>query len=375
MRVALIGLRGVPASFGGIERHVEEIGARLADRGHEVTVFCRSPYVHLALGAHRCRTMRHLPTVRSKHLEAFVHSALATLAALPDRFDVLHYHALGPGALTPVARALGRAKVVQTVHGLDFERAKWGPAARAFLRSAAWTSARVPHATVVVSQALADHYERHYGRTVSRIPNGVDPPAALPAPDRIAARWRLGRGDYLLFVGRLVPEKAPDLLLRAFRGVAGGVRLVLAGDSSFTDDYAEQVRSLADADPRVVVTGYVYGDVLAELYANARAFVLPSALEGLPIALLEAAAYGLPVVASDIPPHREVLGGDGPGRRLFRPGDEEGLIEALGRCLGGGSAEEEGAAQLSREVLAAYRWDDAAEATERLYLRLLDGGR
>src|SRR5204862_652941 len=154
-------------------------------------------------------------------------------------------------------------------------------------------------------------------------------------PNEIATRFGLHGGDYVLFVGRLVPEKAPDLLLRAFRHVPGDVRLVIAGGSSFTDRYTDSLTALASDDKRVVLPGYVYGETLAELYANAAAFVLPSLVEGLPLTLLEAASYGAPVVASAIGPHFEVVGADGPGHRLVPAGDATTLASALSSTLEG----------------------------------------
>lgn len=372
LRVAMIGQRGVPATFGGIEHHVEQLGTRLAARGHKVTVFCRTNYVADRQRWYRDMQLRHLPTISSKHLDALVHSTISTLAALGDRFDVVHYHALGPGMLAPLPKYLSRACVVQTIHGLDHQRAKWGRGAQAFLSSAAWVSGHVPDATIVVSGALAAYYRCRYGRAAVHIPNGVNEPASRPAPAEIVQRWGLSKGSYLLFVGRLVPEKAPDLLIRAFRRYSGDLRLVLAGGSSFTDEYTDALRWQAAADPRVLLVGYVYGQALAELYSNAAAFVLPSALEGLPLTLLEAASYGTPVVASDLPPHVEVLGHDGPGRRLFPVGSEAGLVSALERCLKDPEVEHEGAAALGKLVLRRYRWDDVATATEQTYLELLD---
>jgi glycosyltransferase involved in cell wall biosynthesis len=196
-----------------------------------------------------------------------------------------------------------------------------------------------------------------------------------PPPRHITTRFGLAGGDYLLFVGRLVPEKAPDLLVRAFRRVPGDVRLVVAGGSSFTDRYTDELAALAAGDERVVLPGYVYGDTLAELYANAAAFVLPSHLEGLPLTVLEAASYGTPVVASAIGPHVEILGADGPGRRLVSPGDEGALAEALQRALEANDKERAGAAELRETVLAEYSWDRAADATEALYRRLVGDGR
>jgi glycosyltransferase involved in cell wall biosynthesis len=371
LRIAMIGSRGVPARWGGIERHVEELSALLAERGHDVTVFCRSNYVRGGPSEHRGMHLRHLPTVGTKHLDAIVHSAIATSAAMASSFDILHYHALGPGVMGVLPRFLSSAKVVQTIHGLDDQRAKWGRGATAVLRSAGWLSGRVPDATVVVSRDLRRHYRERHGCQAIYIPNGVIPPPPRP-PAAGLDRLGLTQGHYLLFVGRFVPEKAPDLLLRAFRRVAGDDRLVLAGDSSFTGDYVRELRARAAEDPRVVLAGFVYGAELEELYANAAAFVLPSELEGLPLTLLEAAAAATPVVVSNIAPHVEVVGADGPGHRLVPPGDEAALSRALAGVLGNRARERAGALALRDRIRRAYRWPDAAATTERVYRWVLD---
>src|SRR5437764_2910257 len=371
MRVAFIGTRGVPATFGGIEHHVEEVGSRLAERGHDVTVYCRANYVPESRPEYKGMRLVRLPTVSSMRLDAIVHSALSTVRALGQGYDIVHFHALGPGVMTPLTRYGSRARVVQTVHGLDDARAKWGSGARALLRGGGWLSARVPDATIVVSRTLATHYATKYGRQVSYIPNGVARPACTPSPRAISTRFGLHGGDYVLFVGRLVPEKAPDVLLRAFRRVPGDLRLVIAGGSSFTDRYTDALAELAAEDKRVVLSGYVYGDTLAELYANAAAFVLPSFVEGLPLTLLEAASYGRPVVASAIGPHTEIVGADGPGRRLVAAGDEGALASALEETVAGGSEVTRGASALRDRVLDEYSWDRAVDATAALYPRLV----
>jgi glycosyltransferase involved in cell wall biosynthesis len=365
----MIGQRGIPATFGGIEHHVEELGARLADRGHDVVVYTRTNYVAERPRSVRGMRPRYLPTVGSKHLDAIVHSTLSTLDVSIRGADIVHYHAVGPGIAAVIPRFLSPAKVVLTVHGLDAERAKWRSGARAVLGVAQWLSARVPDATIVVSKDLERHYRHRYRRRTTYIPNGVAEPRRRP-PDEIVRRLGLRGDDYVLFVGRLVPEKAPDLLLRSFRGIETGHRLVLAGGSSFTDEYVRALRSLVAADPRVLMPGYVYGALLEELYTNASAFVLPSSLEGLPLTLLEAVAYGVPVIVSDIAPNVEVVGQDGPGHRLVRQGDEAALRAALRQVLADPAAERSGAEALQRMVLASYRWDDAAEMTETLYARL-----
>ncbi|HEX6844271.1 MAG TPA: glycosyltransferase family 4 protein [Actinomycetota bacterium] len=375
LRIAVIGSRGVPATFGGIEHHVEELGARMVARGHEVVVFARTNYQERPVREHRGMRVVPLPTVSSKHLDAIVHSSLASARSLTGRFDVVQYHAIGPGIPAALPRAFSRAKVALTVHGRDGERAKWGRGAKAVLSAAEWLSARVPDATIVVSEDLARHYREAYRRRTDVIVNGVEAGTPLPAAE-IASRWGLGAGAYLLFVGRLVPEKAPDMLLRAFRTLdAPDLRLVIAGGSSFTDEYVASLERAAAADPRVVMAGYVYGDTLRELYANAAAFVLPSFLEGLPLTLLEAASFGTPVVVSDIPPHLEIAHGEGPGHRVFATGDERRLRDALDRALADPSSEREAAAGFRDDVLARFDWDEATDRTLAVYERITRGRR
>jgi len=371
MKIAMIGQRGVPATFGGVERHVEELGARLAADGHEVVVFCRRGYGESEPERYRGMRLVHQHTVDSKHLESFVASATATAATIGKGYDVVHYHAVGPGLFSPIVRALSGARVVQTIHGLDGERAKWGRGASALLRFGTWLSARVPDRTIVVSKSLQDAYRDRYDRETVHIVNGT--PEVTPRPAAaITARWGLTRGSYVLSVGRLVPEKAPEHLLSAFADVPGDTRLVMAGGSSHTDEYVSDLHSMAASDPRVIMAGYVYGAELEELYSNAAAFVLPSLLEGLPLTLLEAASYGCSIVASDIPPHVEVVGSSGPGARLFATGDIPALTKALTEALQAPPDEERaGAEALSTRVRATYSWDRATTETEALYAELI----
>jgi glycosyltransferase involved in cell wall biosynthesis len=372
-RIAFIGQRGVPATIGGIEHHVEEIGSRLVTRGHDVTVFTRSTYTARHVTEHRGMHVRYIPTAPTKHLEALVHSGLSTAVAMAPgskRADILHFHAIGPSVFTPFPRALTRRGVVLTIHGLDYDRDKWGVGARTALRSAGWISAHVPHATITVSRNLADYYLRRYGRTAHYIPNGVTAPIHRP-PSLITERFGLNGGDYALFLGRLVPEKAPDLLLRAFRSVDTSARLVIAGGSSFTDRYVEELELLAARDPRVLMVGPVQGELLQELYTNAAVFVLPSSLEGLALTLLEAASYRLPLVASDIPPNREVIGSDRPGGRLVPSGDEAALAQALATTLGSLDLAREGAHRLGDRVVSEYDWEEVTDATEAVYETVL----
>lgn len=377
LRIAMLGSRGVPASYGGIEHHVEELGRRLVERGHRVTVFCEQDYVTEGLTGDGIRPMSEflgmervvIPTTATKHLEAIVHSARSTRRVFGAGFDIVHYHAVGPGVFSFVPRWMTRAKVVQTIHGLDAERSKWGRAARAMLQTATWLSARVPDSTVVVSRSLETHYAHRYGCRTLYVPNGVTAlPAAAPGP--LLTRLAVEPGRYVLFVGRLVPEKRPDLLVRAFREVQGPWKLVLAGGASYTDDYVERLAEMCSGDGRVTMAGYVYGRERDELYSNAGVFVLPSALEGLPLTLLEACAAGLPVIASDIDPHVEVLGSSLAGGRLFPEGNQSELARILQASLDGLEEERCGAVDVRRKVLQHYDWEHAVDLLEDEYRRL-----
>jgi glycosyltransferase involved in cell wall biosynthesis len=370
LRIAFIGTRGVPAGEGGVERHVEELGSRLAARGHDVTVYCRTNYATDRRPMHRGMRLRYVATAGTKHLDFIAHSAASTILAMRRPPDIIHYHAIGSALVAPLPRYLTRSRVVLTVHGLDYARQKWSGVARAALKVAAGLSAKVPHTTIVVSRALAEHYATRLGREAVYIPNGM-PDGTVRGLGPIGDRLGLAGHDYVLFVGRLVPEKAPDLLVRAFRNVPGDARLVIVGSSGFTDAYAASVRQLAEADPRVLIAGGVFGDDLAELYSNASAFVLPSSLEGLPITLLEAVAHGSPVIVSDIAPHLEVVGADGPGHRVVRQGDAGALTASISAALRDRAGERQGAAALLDRVSAQYSWDAITTQTEQVYARVL----
>lgn len=363
----MIGLRGVPATYGGVERAVEELGAELVAQGHEVTVFCRAGYTSEKCDEHRGMRLRHQWAPKQRGLEALVHSGLASVAVLRGGYDVVHFHAMGPGLFAPIVKALSGSAVVQTIHGMDNERAKWGTAGKRTLDVAAWISSRVPDATIVVSHELARVYASKWRRRTTVVPNGVRPPVFNRDRDVLRA---LGVGDdenYLLWLGRIVPEKRPDLLIDAFRKVPSSCKLVLVGGSSHTDEYAEQVRAAAESDDRIVLAGFRYGAELQQLFSHASCFVMPSDLEGLPLTLLEAVSYQLPVVASDIPPHWEVLGTPGPGRRSFAGGDLESLVEQLTIVVSDLQAEARAARSWSAEVLRAFDWPEVARRTAEVY--------
>lgn len=359
----MIGQKGVPATHGGVERHVEELGARLAAMGHEVVVFTRPNYTDPELREYRGMKLRSLPTIGSKHLDAIVHSALATLACWSGGYDVVHYHAIGPCLVAPLARLRGR-KVVATIHGQDWRRAKWGRGASAMLRLSEWMALHVPHVTISVSETLAQRY-RARGAQVVYVPNGV----STDPGDDVSALDEFGLQDarYVLYAGRLVPEKGAHYLLDAWAEAShDGSQLVIAGDSSNTDGYVAQLHEHRAQD--VVFTGYEYGARLAALFRHAALFVLPSDLEGLPLVLLEALAYGTPVLASDIAPNEEVLGEAG---TYFAAGDVSSLAERLTTLLADVPRLKERSRALADDVVRRYDWDTVAAQVDRIYRDLL----
>jgi len=365
----MIGQRGLPATYGGVERHVEELGVRLAERGHEVVVFCRRNYTDDPQPSHRGVRLVYAPTVESKHLEAALHSGAASLLTLGRGFDIVHYHAVGPGLWSPIPRWLSGAKIVQTIHGLAIQKnnedhAKWGRLARAVLQGGDWLSQRVPDAVIVVGEYLLDHYRNRRGLTV-HIPNGVAPSTATDSS--VLGRLGLRPHQYALFVGRLIPEKGVDQLIRAFAQIDTFHRLAVVGGSSFTADYELLVKRLAVADPRVVLPGYVYGAQLAALFANASVYIQPSVLEGLPLTVLEAASHGLPLVLSDIPAHQEILPKTRAGGRLYPAGDVAKLAATLGEALVAADGERDEARQAGEQTIRRYRWETVTDQTEALY--------
>lgn len=368
MRIAMIGQRGLPATYGGIERHVEELSIRLVERGHEVVVFCRKNYTTSVAESYHGVKLLFAPTYQSKHLEAAVHSAVASLLTLGRGFDIVHYHAVGPGIWSPIPRWLSRAKVVQTIHGLDQDHAKWGRFARRVLRVGDWMSQRVPDAVVVVAGYLLDHYRGRPALT-RHIPNGVA--SRSGRDDRILSRLGLRPLQYVLFVGRLIPDKGVDQLIRAYSEVGTDSRLVVVGGSSYTDDYELMIKQLASDDPRVVLPGYVYGDELNSLYAHAGVYAQPSLREGLPLTVLEALSYGRSIVLSDIPAHREILNESRPGGRLYPAGDVRALGAAIDEALASSDREREPSRLAGEATIDRYRWDSVTNQTENLYAQLL----
>jgi glycosyltransferase involved in cell wall biosynthesis len=364
LKIAFLGLKGIPFP-AGIENFTEEVGARLAARGHEVTVYVR-PYCDVG---DRFKGMRiqHLPSVNTKHLDAITHTLLASVHVLGTDADIVHYHALGPSVFAWLPRLAGRATVSQ-VHGLDWERKKWGWFARQCLRTAEYAALYFPHRTLAISRSLVSYFAAHYGREVDYVPTGVTP-GEHHSPALIR-EWGLEGGDYLLFLGRLVPEKGCHYLLEAFAGLDTPYKLVIAGPASHTEEYAEQLRSAAG--PNVIFTGAVTGQLLDELYSNAYLYVLPSDVEGLPHSLLHALSFGKCVLASDIDANCEAMGECGVS---FPRGDVAALRSRLTELLADPARVETLAAQGPARVQREYTWDAVVDRMEASYRSVLANKR
>ena len=361
LRVAFIGGRGVISGYSGVETYYEETGKRLAAMGHEVTVYCRSHFTR-AVREHQGMRLVRLPTVRSKHLETGVHTLLSTLHVMFRGCDVVHYQTLGAALFSFLPRLAGKRTVV-TVQGLDWRRSKWGGLARAVLRLGEWASARLPNATVVVSESLRDRYRERYGIEAVPVPNGTVIRRSRN-PLRVC-KWGLRPGHYILYLGRFSPEKNCHMLAECYQRIQTDVSLVLAGGGG-TSRYEKELRRYQSDKIRIL--DWVSGADLDELLANAMIFVLPSDVEGLSLALLDAMGAGVCPLASDIPENREALGDTG---FTFRSGDALDLERML-RLLIHDRRTRHGAGHLGRErVRERYLWTRVAAEIESVYYSVL----
>jgi glycosyltransferase involved in cell wall biosynthesis len=373
VRIAMIGQKGIPARYGGVEKAVEELAARLVQRGHHVTAFNKREPGEPQPTEHRGIELRYVPAVGGKHMRNMTQSLFGTVATLTHRYDIVHYHALGPCLTAPLARLRRSSRIVNTIQGRDDQRAKWSRPAQLVLSSAAWMSANVPHGGIAVSQQLQREFREQFGKETVWIPNGVAVVAERPVTpeEDPLVRFGLEPGRYLINVGRLVPEKAIDQLLRAWRSVETDIRLAIVGGSSHTDDFVERLGRLAQQDDRIVLTGPVYGAGQDRLFRHAAGYVMPSLLEGLPLALLEAISYGLPVTVSDIAPHLEVVGCSEPGQRVFRAGDLNDMAKQLQLMVDDLPGERDAAQLLHDRVVDEFSWERVTDKTEEFYESLL----
>jgi glycosyltransferase involved in cell wall biosynthesis len=305
MKIAMLGLKGIPVP-AGVEVVAEQVGSRLVQRGHQVTVYVRSHYTPRSLTEYKGMRLVHLPSIPTKHFDAITHSFLASFAVLANRPDILHIHGTGSSIFGLHPRLWGIKTVVQS-HGLDWQRAKWGCFARMYLRLTDYSTVHFPTAATAVSQKMTQYYQQFSPREVIYIPNGI--PSVKRTAPRLIRQYGLAGDDYLLFAARLVPEKGAHYLIEAYQRFDTTKKLVIAGDDSYNSSYCRELKSRAGKN--VIFTGFVQGALLQEFLSNAYLYILPSEVEGLSIGLLEAMGYGNCVLTSDIPENLEVIGDAG----------------------------------------------------------------
>jgi len=363
LRVAFIGGRGLISKYSGIETYYEEVGKRLVEMGHDVTVYCRS-YFTPALSTYEGMRLLRLPTFRSKHLETFLHTWLSTVHVMFSGCDIVHYHAQGPALFSLFPRLVGK-KTVVTVQGQDWQRKKWGRFAAFTLRLGELASARLPNRTIVVSQTLQRHYQKAYGVESTYVPNGSMIRAPIAASQIL--EWGLEADNYILFLGRFSPEKNCHLLIEAYEKLDSPAKLVLAGGSSYTNAYVDELRK--HQSEKIVFLDWVYGPALDELLTNAALFVLPSDLEGLSLALLDAMGAAVCVLTSDIPENREVVEDTG---FTFQPGDATDLARMLRLLLADKRVRTEAGRKAQTRVRERYLWPRIAAQIAHSYVELTD---
>lgn len=367
----MLGHKRVPSREGGVEVVVGELSARLVELGCEVTCYNRGGH-HVSgkefdagnRKQYKGVRLKAVPTIDIKGLAAVSSSAFASLFAAFGRYDVVHIHAEGPAFMCWLPKLFGK-RVVVTIHGLDHQRAKWGGLASAYIMAGERNAVKFADEIIVLSESIQRYFKDTYDRDTVYIPNGVSRPERRDAA-LIRERFGLERDAYILFLGRIVPEKGLKYLVEAFSRVETDKKLVIAGGSSDTEGFLEELKGLAAADPRVVFTGFVQGRILEELYSGAYVYVLPSDLEGMPLSLLEAMSYGNCCLVSDIP---ECAGVVEDKAAVFRRGDIPDMqrkLQAL--CDDAGLVREyrRGAADF---ICKKYSWDRTARKTLELYQR------
>ncbi len=365
MKIAMIGQKGIPALQGGVEKHVQELALRLVEDKHEVVAYTRPWYTSKRLHNHKGVRLVSLPSVKAKHFDAITHTILAIIhAAWKEKADIIHIHAVGPALLTWLARLLRpQAKVVVTFHCIDRQHQKWGVLARMMLWLGELSTMKFAHEVVAVSRTLQQYSYEVYKRNVQYIPNGVSSMQYQPA-SVIKEQFGLEKDSYIVMVARLVRHKGVHHLIKAYNQLNTDKKLVIVGGSAFTDDYVQELEALASNNSNILFTGFQNGRVLEELFSNAYCYVLPSESEGLPIALLEAAAYGLPLIASDIPANLEIVQHCGIS---FRNTDVDSLKHALHTVLSDPEYALALGKQARKHVHKYYQWDDIAKQTLQLY--------
>jgi glycosyltransferase involved in cell wall biosynthesis len=369
-KIAFIGQKGIPASYGGVERHVEELGIRLTQRGHRIIVYTRKNYNDYS-GYYKGVRVINLPAIPQKHTEMISHTFVSCLDVFEKDIEIVHIHSVDPAIISFLPRI--KAKVVATSHGQAYRREKWGPIAKSISKIAERFYAVLPNTRIAVSKTLKRYYETKYKCNVYYIPNGVNLPVSKihPASKKFIIDEReitLDANSYFLYVGRILPTKGVDTLIKGWQiagqklGFSPEKKLVIVGGSSYTDDYVLQLKKMSGVS--TIWLGYRYGDELDWLYANAYCVVIPSEIEGLALTLLEAMSYAKCVIYSDIPENAEAAEDVG---IAFHNRDPDDLAEKIKMALENRKMCQELGEKAQERIKKEYNWETIVEQTEEVY--------
>jgi glycosyltransferase involved in cell wall biosynthesis len=366
MKIAMLGTRGVPASYSGFETCVEELGSRLAQRGHQVTVYCRSHHITYDQPTYKGMRLVKLPTIANKYLDTIVHSFLSSLHALTQGYDVALYFIAGNSLVTWMPRLAGQRSLLN-VDGLDWKRAKWPGPAKRYIQFAERMSAVLPDAIITDSRVVQRYYREVYGAESTYIAYGSDLPRRPAGPT--LARFGLRPRGYVLFVGRLVPENCAHHLVEAWRRLETDMQCVIVGDAPYAEDYKAELRRLAGDDPRIVFTGYVFGEGYWELSSNAYAFVETSGVGGTHPALVEAMHFGNCVVVHNTPENLETV--DAAGLWYDGQAGAASLAPALRTLLDAPPLVDLYRQAAAERAATVYSWEAVTDAYEALFEQVL----
>ena len=373
-RIAMIGHKFIPSRDGGVEVVVSNLAPHLKDAGYDVTCYNRTNKQFKQLRKegklpkeYKGVRLIWAPTVDRRGLAAMTSSIFATIMAAFGKYDLIHFHTEGPCVICWLPRLLGK-KVVVTVHGLDHMRQKWGKLASTYIMMGEKAAVRHAHSIIVLSRGAKDYFLEKYSRETVLIPNGIDPAEIRPA-DEITKQFGIKSREYILFLGRLVPEKGIHYLIKAYKALNTDKKLVIVGGTSDTDGYVKELYDMAAGDPSIIFTGFQQGQVAEELYSNAYLYVLPSDLEGMPLTLLEAMNYGCCCVTSDIGECADVMDGCG---FTFPHGNVEALRETLQDLCDHPDKAEAHRGEARKVIASKYTWEDITKQTSELYDSLLN---
>ncbi|MGN1337398.1 MAG: glycosyltransferase family 4 protein [Candidatus Coprovivens sp.] len=369
MKIAMLGHKRLSRE-GGVEIVVYELSKRMAKLGHDVTVYNRKGKHVLDKNVKQNKIkeidgikIKEAFTIDKKGLAAVTSSFFATLKILFSNAEVVHYHAEGPCYWMWIIKKFSKKRIIATIHGLDWQRAKWGGLATKFIKKGEERAVKYADEIIVLSKNVQNYFKEEYNRETIFIPNGVNKPEIVKA-DIITKKYGLKKDDYILFLGRMVPEKGIHYLIDAFKNLKTDKKLVIAGGASDTDQYYSDLKFKIIGNDNIIFTGFVQGKELEELYSNAYIYCLPSDLEGMPLSLLEAMSYKNCCVTSDIDECSEVLLDNGV---TFKKSDVDDLSKVLQELCDDESKVKEYKKNAQKYVLDKYNWDDVVQTTLKLY--------